>query len=599
VEAEATRLLEQCREAGIPVAHVHMSVDPDEDNRMAHWKESDRWTCAKGTGSAEAPCALRPLLGEAVFHKSVFSAVIGTELLDFLRDEAIDVLWIAGIHTHTCVRQSALDVYQMGFRTVLCVDALGSNEPALAAQSLLYLRERGISLRRTAELFSMRQAHVEVTTALSDMVDSEMAGVMDSTASLSARTVDIDCLRRIAAALVDCKESFATLITDESQKPISMARGEVQRSIDLLNTVADRVDEEDAVEVHSEGLVRYLPRGVIALLTPWNNPLAIPVGQIAPALAYGNRVVWKPSPCGVRVARALAELIFKCGVAPHRVTLVEGGADVGLLVAEHPEVSAVTFTGSCGAGHILAARCHQMGRELQAELGGNNGVIAWGDSLSRGDVAKMIAHAAFGFSGQRCTAVRRLIIPKASLVVGLLHLQEAVAALPYGDPLDEATEVGPLCSAEQVHRLDELVERARPQMRSVVQPHVDTGALPLGGAYYPPTIVVCEDPLHEIVQEETFGPVLVIQPVADFDEALECLNGVRFGLTAGLVGGDGNCRAMFLEKAQAGILNLDSIHAGAGLDMPFGGWKASGLGPPQHGLSNRHFYTKSQAVYGT
>ena len=181
----------------------------------------------------------------------------------------------------------------------------------------------------------------------------------------------------------------------------------------------------------------------------------------------------------------------------------------------------------------------------------------------------------------------------------MLRLQEAVAALPYGDPLAEATVVGPLCSPEKVQSIEALVERARPQMRAIVQPHVASAPLPEGAAYFPPTIVVCEDPSHEIVQEETFGPVLVIQPVGDFDEALERLNGVRFGLTAGLVGGDAHCRTLFLEKAQAGILNVDSIHAGAGVDMPFGGWKASGVGPPQHGAANRYFYTKPQAVYLT
>ncbi|MDG1241712.1 MAG: aldehyde dehydrogenase family protein [Opitutae bacterium] len=599
VEAKGARILQHCRESGFAVAHVHMSVDPTVDDRMAHWKESGRLTCEVGSKSAEPSSLLKPLPQEPVFYKSVFSAFIEPELLTFLRDAAIDVVWIAGIHTHTCIRQTALDAYQHGFEVVLCADVLGSNEPALAAQSLLYLEDRGVALQRSEDMLT-GQSRVLSQRALAERVAGQISAVINTPSEAFDRMGAIERLQAVAIVLSREAERFATLIVDETRKPIRMAREEVKRSIDLLNTVADRISAEDAIEVHAEGMIRYLPRGLVALLTPWNNPLAIPIGQLAPALVYGNRVVWKPSPHGVRVARALAVLLAESGVGTDQLALVEGGADVGLLVAGHPAVNAVSFTGSCAAGDLLAARCHQLGREFQAEMGGNNGVIVWGQTLQGAETCRQIAHAAFGFSGQRCTAVRRLIVPESDLEAGLPCLLAAVASLPYGDPLSEETLVGPLCSTEKARRLEELVERARPQMRLIEQPHLCVeGAVSTGQDYFPPTILICDDPTHEIVQEESFGPVLVIEPVPDFDQALERLNGVRFGLTAGLVGGDGLCRSLFLAHAQAGILNLDSIHAGAGLDMPFGGWKASAMGPPQHGAANRNFYTKPQAIYET
>jgi acyl-CoA reductase-like NAD-dependent aldehyde dehydrogenase len=238
----------------------------------------------------------------------------------------------------------------------------------------------------------------------------------------------------------------------------------------------------------------------------------------------------------------------------------------------------------------IAARRHV---PLQAELGGNNAAIVWSDALLDRAAAR-IAEGAFGQAGQRCTANRRAIVDQACLDAFLERLVVATRALVVGDPLDPATHVGPLVSAEAAARAAAAIERARASARDVIVPH---GTVP-AGSYVAPTIVLCDDPAAEIVQEETFGPVLVVEPAQDFAHALKLLNGVRQGLAAALFSPSPDHRARFLEEAEAGILKLDEATADAGVEAPFLGWKASGVGPSEHGDGDLEFYTRAQALYG-
>jgi acyl-CoA reductase-like NAD-dependent aldehyde dehydrogenase len=211
---------------------------------------------------------------------------------------------------------------------------------------------------------------------------------------------------------------------------------------------------------------------------------------------------------------------------------------------------------------------------------------------------RAIVEAAFGFAGQRCTATRRLIILDELLPSARPSLTNLTAALTWGSPHAEATQVGPLLSSSRVERVADQVERAKAAGCEVVQPHLESRrAWPTGGAYYPPTLVLCDDPKAEIVQEETFGPVLVVQKAKDFTEAMELLNGVSQGLAASLFCGEARLQEQFLRDAKAGITKIDQATADAGADVPFGGWKSSGIGTPQHGLSNVEFFTRMQTVY--
>jgi acyl-CoA reductase-like NAD-dependent aldehyde dehydrogenase len=329
-------------------------------------------------------------------------------------------------------------------------------------------------------------------------------------------------------------------------------------------------------------MMRYRPRGVIAVVTPWNNPVAIPLGQIAPALLYGNAVVWKSAPVAAAISDRLMHLIEVAGCPPGLVSVVHGdGATAERLLADDG-VDAVTLTGTEATGYVAQAICAQRHVPLQAELGGNNVAIIWSDANVEA-AAFAVAEGAFGFAGQRCTANRRVIVERACWDDFLTHLKQAVEAL------DAETDVGPLISPAKRDQVAALVARA--------------GAVVLQGrssdapGFFPPTVIRCDDPACEVVQEETFGPVMVLQPATDFDHALSLCNGVRQGLVAALFSHSTERQARFLDEAHAGILKINLATADADAEAPFGGWKASGIGPPEHGASDREFYMRTQTVY--
>lgn len=595
--ANLSTLLKRCRADGIPLAHVRMEVGSDPDERMPHWKAAGRWMCRSGTAGAESPPELEVVPGEACFTKTRFSAFQGTKLEDWLRENDFERIVIAGVHTHTCIRETALDAYQLGFEVGIASDAVGSYSPFEASSTLLYLQRRGIP-HGLSEVLLWGQLP---DSNVSEFEGLERAILRSSSSEIGDRALVTECLSRFSTEVREHSEEYALAIVKEVGKPVAMARGEVARAVDLVEANIRQFLAEEATLLTDEGRIYLRPRGTIAIITPWNNPLAIAIGQIVPALLYGNRVLWKPSPRAQAISARLLEGLRKCDLSEESLQIIEGGAEVACRLAAEPNVDAVTFTGSCDAAWMIAAACRPNGTELQAEMGGNNAVILWEGIQDEGEIARQVAEAAFGFAGQRCTAIRRVIVHEDDLENWWSRLCEATATLKWGSPVDETTQIGPVASEAKADELNQVLQRAISKSLRVEQPHISQGRAPNefreGSAYFPPTLVLAKDPGLEIVQEESFGPILVLQPATNFTDALDLLNGVRHGLTATLVGGDGACRDQFKQSAAAGILRLDEVHAGAGVEMPFGGWKASGWGPPQHGKSNRTFYSKLQAIY--
>jgi acyl-CoA reductase-like NAD-dependent aldehyde dehydrogenase len=336
----------------------------------------------------------------------------------------------------------------------------------------------------------------------------------------------------------------------------------------------------------------------VAIVTPWNTPVYIPLGKIAPALAYGNAVVWKPAPAALTISERVVRLLDQVGLPPDVVGLVPGGRRAAVAAMSDPDVDAVALTGSSRAGFAAQEVCSSRRIPLQAELGGNNAALVWPDADLH-QAAREIAEGAFAVAGQRCTANRRVVVHNECRSELLEHLARETGALPWGDPLDPETRVGPLVSHEARARVADLVDAAETGPNPIIVPH---GRMtPCGrsdGAWYPPTIVCCDDPSHELVQEETFGPLLVVQAAGDWDHAMTLINGVRQGLVSALFSSSPDVASRFLEEAAAGVVKINLSTADAGVDVPFGGWKWSGIGPPEHGGFDRDFYTLPQAVYG-
>jgi acyl-CoA reductase-like NAD-dependent aldehyde dehydrogenase/isochorismate hydrolase len=642
------RLLNVCRSAGIPIVHVWTTV-ADDGAQMPHWRQSGLRRCRPGTPGHSTPELLRPRTGEAIAHKRFYSAFGSSELAAQLHAAAIDTVILAGLHLRACVRSTAIDAYQSGFTVWVADNAVADNDPLHASITRRYLRERLARFLSVSEIeaaVAPRAAqsagtlagdphslpatvlannshrivelpaidHVcpynrrllwRVPVCQADQVSQATAAARDAGGrwAQSARPERAQTLLLFSNLVEQSAEPLARQIVEETGKPMRDARLEIGFAVDLVrSTVAIAGPSQAAAEVFESGpgwSRRRLPLGVVALVTPWNNPLAIPLGKLAPALIYGNTVTWKPALPGAALALRVCELLRDAGLPPGVLTLVQGDRDTGERLFSDECVDAVSLTGSAAAGFAAQAICGKRRIPLQAELGGNNAAIVWHDA-DFDDAARKIVAAGFGAAGQRCTANRRVVVDRAYFGAWLQVFCEAAGKLSWGDPRDEVTDVGPVISASAFERISDVVERARARGHRVYSPHAElphAADLRRQGWYFPPTIVVCDDPRDEIVQEETFGPVIVVQPADDWEQAIHLCNGVSQGLVAAVFTRSTDRQQQFLAAAQAGLLKINQATAGAASGAPFGGWKASGIGPPEHGVADREFFTRHQAVY--
>jgi len=356
----------------------------------------------------------------------------------------------------------------------------------------------------------------------------------------------------------------------------------------------------DRQTCETAGRVRRQPLGVVALISPWNNPVAIPVGKIVPALVYGNPVVWKPAPAATRISQAILKLLHGVGVPTNAVRLLPGDHLTAQQLATNKDIDAVTLTGSAAAGYAIQEICARRFIPLQAELSGNNAAIVW-DDVDLPHAAAQIARGAFGFAGQRCTANRRVIVSRRNFGNLWRELRRAAKKLVWGDPLDKATDLGPVIHTGKRDEHTALIHDAKKSGALHRVEWLFAGRARerwvKAGAYAQPVMVGCDRPEHPLVKEETMSPLLVVQRADDFDQALELCNGVRHGLAAALFSHSVRRQQKFLAEARAGILKLNSATAGVDVTLPFGGWKASGLGPPEHGEGDRQFYARIQTIY--
>jgi acyl-CoA reductase-like NAD-dependent aldehyde dehydrogenase/nicotinamidase-related amidase len=599
IVAGAAQLLREFRVRGLPVVHVRTKTAANGSGRMPHWEQRDTVGCVAGTAGYEAPASLMPLEGEAVFDKTWFSAFSVSAFEDYLREKDIGVLVLGGVFIQSCLRQTAIDGYQKGFRVYLAVEASGSHDPLHAALTLNYLDDRAMTPLDTRGLLGAidtadERRELEPPRELDQLVIS-LRRIQGQWARepIESRVAK---LHQLAAHLEQVKESLAQLIVAEVKKPIVFARGEVDRAVSLLRAVAARIGRSPQIKTESEGRIHFHPRGIVAIVTPWNNPLAIPMGKLAPALAHGNAVLWKPSPHATKIAQMLLPIITKAGFPEGLVTIVEGDErQARKLIASG--VDALAFSGSSRTGWSIIAQASARLLPVQAELGGNNGAIV-ALSADIEATAAAIAEGAFGFAGQRCTSNRRAIVLAGVYETFLTQLQRSTGQLNCGDPLDIGTRVTPMISPRAALSVAALLERARAAGYTVLQPHVQPGYFGWEAeAFHAPTIVLCDDPAAFIVQEESFGPILVVQKARDFEHALELLNQVSYGLVAALFSQDRTEQERFLEKAQAGIVKLNASTVNAGVDLPFTGWKHSGYGAGEHGEANAEFFSKRQAIY--
>ncbi|MER3418656.1 MAG: aldehyde dehydrogenase [Chloroflexota bacterium] len=411
-----------------------------------------------------------------------------------------------------------------------------------------------------------------------------------------------EILYRFGALLAEHKERLARAMTREMGKVLTEARGDVQEGIDIAflmagegrrmfgDTVPSELPDKWAMSIRQ-------PLGIAGIITPWNFPIAIPCWKMMPALVTGNTVVFKPASDTPHCATLLVELMAEAGFPPGTVNLVTGsGGEVGNAIVDSPDVPVISFTGHSETGKAIAARAGARLKRLALELGGKNGIVVLADADL--DLAtEGILWSAFGTTGQRCTACSRVIVEEAVLEPLLERLERGARGLRLGDGLDPATDVGPLINAAAVEKVERYVEIGRGEGELICGGRRATGPGLEHGHFFAPTIFSGVAPMARIAQEEIFGPVLSVIPVADFEAAITALNQTRYGLSSSIYTRDVNRAFRAMRDFQTGIVYVNAGTIGAETHLPFGGWKETGNGHREAGHAALDTYTEWKAIY--
>lgn len=412
-----------------------------------------------------------------------------------------------------------------------------------------------------------------------------------------------EVLKRASDELLARKHELGALLSREEGKTRPEGIAEVARAGQVLSFFAGEclrlggelipsVRPGVSVEITRE------PLGVVGVITPWNFPTAIPAWKIAPALACGNAVVFKPAELVPASAWALTEILHRAGLPAGAINLVMGkGSVVGSAMADHPDIAAITFTGSVATGQTVAAACvaSRPMKKMQLEMGGKNPLVVL-DDADVDTAVECAVNGSFFSTGQRCTASSRLIVTDGVYGTFVDALTRRLDELTVDDALKEGTDIGPVVDQSQLQKdLDyihigqsegatlhwggQTIERATP------------------GHYLQPALFTDVDSRMRIAREEIFGPVAAVIRVADYAEALDVANDTRYGLTAGICTTSLKYASDFRRNIQSGLAMVNLPTAGLDYHVPFGGMKESSYGPREQGRHAVEFYTSLKTSY--
>ncbi|MEP3344964.1 MAG: aldehyde dehydrogenase family protein [Litoreibacter sp.] len=408
-------------------------------------------------------------------------------------------------------------------------------------------------------------------------------------------------LMAIGTEMIARAEELGTLLAREEGKPLAEGKGEVYRAGQFFTyyaaeTLRQMGDTADSVRDGIEIDVRREAVGVVAVISPWNFPTATASWKIAPALCYGNAVVWKPANVTPASAVALVEIIARQDVPKGLVSLVMGaGSAIGQRLVESPKVGAISFTGSVPVGKGIAASAIQNLTRVQMEMGSKNALAVMDDADM--DLAVSLAlGGAFGGSGQKCTASSRLVVHRSVHDQFVEKLVAGAKAMKVGHALEAGTQMGPVVSEQQLKENLAYVELAASEGAELL-----CGGQRLEmateGYYMSPGIFVGTNNDMRINREEMFAPLACVIPVGSYDEALHVVNDTNFGLTAGIVTTNLARATHFRRHAQSGCVMVNLPTAGTDYHVPFGGRGDSSYGPREQGQTARDFYTIVKTAY--
>jgi len=418
--------------------------------------------------------------------------------------------------------------------------------------------------------------------------------------ALSTPQQRADILDAVGSEILARKEELGRLLAMEEGKTLPESIGEAARAGQIFKFFAG-----EALRIPGEKLastrpgvdveITREPVGVVGIIAPWNFPLAIPAWKIAPALAYGNTVVFKPAEIVPGSAWALTEILSRVGLPAGVFNMLIGpGRTVGAAMVEHPQLNALTFTGSVAVGNALRRQAAARGLKIQLEMGGKNPLVVLADA----DLDKAVecaVNGAYFSTGQRCTASSRLIVEQAIYDEFAERMRKRLAQIKVGNALEAGVDIGPVASLTQLET----------DLSYIQAGHEDGGELLFGGGHVEaatrghflvPTLFAVV-PSHRIAREEIFGPVAALLRADNYEHALALANDTTFGLCAGIVTNSLKHATHFKRHAQAGMVMVNLPTAGVDPHVPFGGRKDSSYGPREQGRYAVEFYTTVKTAY--
>jgi aldehyde dehydrogenase (NAD+) len=408
---------------------------------------------------------------------------------------------------------------------------------------------------------------------------------------------------RAARLMEEHKEEISQILTREEGKTIAESRGELQRSINVADFCAGEARRLNGETIQSELPLNFAytikqPLGVVACVTPWNFPVAIPVWKIAPALVAGNTVVFKPASLTPATAVRIVEIFDEAGIPAGVLNLVLGsGSDAGDEIIGHPAVKAVSFTGSNSVGIRLYEQCSRRGAKVQCEMGGKNPVVVMEDADL--DLAiESTAQGAFGSSGQRCTATSRAVVVNDIADEFVRRISDRAKSMRLGSGADPNTEMGPSVDEGQFKTVLQYIDIGREDGATLVcGGERATGNGLEQGYFVKPTVFDHVTPDMRIAREEIFGPVLSVLRVKTFDEAMQVANDCEYGLSSSIFSNDASRVFRFVDEIETGMTHINSPTTGGEAHIPFGGIKGTGIGDREQGSTALDFYTDLKVVY--
>lgn len=410
-----------------------------------------------------------------------------------------------------------------------------------------------------------------------------------------------EILDKIGNEIIARKEELGELLSREEGKTLPEGIGETVRAGQIFKFFSAEVLRQsgellDSVRPGLDVSITREPVGVIGMITPWNFPIAIPAWKIAPALAYGNTVVFKPAELVPGSAHALAEIIVNAGVPEGVFNLVMGkGSEVGAEIVRNPKVRAISFTGSVPTGRRIAADAAGRLVRVQLEMGGKNPLVVL-DDADLNTAVECAVNGAFFSTGQRCTASSRIVVTEGIHDQFVDALKARTEGLVVDHALKAGTHIGPVVDENQLGQDLSYVKIASDEGAELVCGG-DRVERDTPGFYMTPALFVGATPDMRITKEEVFGPVASVQKAADYEEALALANGTEFGLSSGIVTSSLKYASDYKRRAQAGMVMVNVPTAGVDYHVPFGGTKASSFGSREQGTYAKEFYTTVKTAY--